>query len=159
MSREFRVLISMKKTGFDNIVIGPAEVPGIRRGAYVRVKLAVGDVAEYYSAPANVDSCHARNINEGLTRADENCHLIVDNQGCICLPKEALLTRYGFKHWMHEKWPLPILEAIFVKYTAIVNCEGNRDKNDDEDSDDKNGNEDTITNKQVAIWQSIINKK
>jgi hypothetical protein len=80
-------------------------------------------------------------------KADENCHLIVDNQKRICLeafktflPEEALLTRYGFKHWMHAKWQLPLLEAMFVKYTAIVNREGDRDKGDDED-----GDEDTIT--------------
>jgi hypothetical protein len=43
---------------------------------------------------------------------------------------------------------------MFVKYTATVNREGNKDKGDDEDDD-----EDTITIEQVAIWQSIIDKK
>jgi hypothetical protein len=97
----------------------------------------------------------------GLTKADENCHLVVDDQGRICLvatkiilPGEALLTRYGFQHWMHAKWPLYLLGAMFVKYTAIVNREGNEDKGDNED-----GDKDTITTEQVAIWQSIIDKK
>jgi hypothetical protein len=44
-SRGFYVLTSMKKTGLDNIVIGQVEAPGIRWGAYARVKLAVNDVA------------------------------------------------------------------------------------------------------------------
>jgi hypothetical protein len=107
-----------------------------------------------YSAPSTVDSCHAREFNEGLTKGYENCHLLVDNQRRICLvatkmilPGEALLTRYGFQHWMHATWPLHLLEAMFVKYTAIVNREGNEDNGDEED-DDKN----TITTKQVATW-------
>jgi uncharacterized membrane protein len=100
----------------------------------------VDDVAEYYSAPATVDACHAREFNEGLTKADQNYNLIVDNQGRICLvasktilPGEALLIRYCFQHWMHAKLLLPLLEAMFVDYTVIVNREGNKDKSDDED--------------------------
>jgi hypothetical protein len=62
----------MKNTGLDNIVIGPVEAPGIRW---------VNEVVGHYAVPAIVDSCHARESNEGLTKADENCHLVVDNQG------------------------------------------------------------------------------
>jgi hypothetical protein len=51
---------------------------------------------------------------------------------------------------MHTKWQLPLLEAMFVKYTAIVICKGNEDKGDDE-----NGDKSIITIKQVAIEQSI----
>jgi hypothetical protein len=43
---------------------------------------------------------------------------------------------------------------LFVKYTAIVNHEGTKDKGGDKDDD-----KDTITTEQVAIWQSIIDKK
>jgi hypothetical protein len=151
----------MKKTGLNNIVMEPTEAPGIRWGAYARVKLAMDDGAGNYPAPVTVNSCHARQSSEGLMKADENCHLVIDNRGCICLvatkmilPGQALLTRYGFKHWMHPNWPLHLLEAMFVKYTATVNREGNADKGDDEEDD-----EDTITNEQVAIWQNIIDKK
>jgi hypothetical protein len=52
MSRGFYELTSMKKIGLDNIVIGSAEALDIRWGAYIRVKLAVDDMAGYYSAPA-----------------------------------------------------------------------------------------------------------
>jgi hypothetical protein len=45
------------------------------------------------------------------------------------------------------------LETMFVKYTAIVNRESNKDKGDDEDYDN-----DTVTIEQVAIWQNIIDK-
>jgi hypothetical protein len=64
------------------------------------------------------------------------------------------MTRYGFKHWMHAKWPLPLLEAMFEKYTAIVSRESNKDKDEDKD-----GNKDTKTIEQVAIWLNIIDKK
>jgi hypothetical protein len=162
MSGEFYVLTSMKKTGLDNIVIEPADATGTRWGAYTRVKLAVGDVAGYYLALATLDSSHARNSNMGLTKADKYCHLIVINQGHICLvasktilPEKALLTRYGFKHRIDTKWPLPLLEARFGKYTAIVNREDITDKEGSDEDDD----EDTITIEQVASWQSIIDKK
>jgi hypothetical protein len=58
----------------------------------------------------------------------------------MILPGQAPLTRYGFQHWIHAKWPLHLLEAMFVKYTAIVNREGNEDK-----GDDKGDDEDPIT--------------
>jgi hypothetical protein len=72
----------------------------------------------------------------------------------MILPGQVLLTRYSFQHWIHANGPLHLLEAMFVKYTAIGNREGNENKGDDEDDD-----EDLIPNKQVAIWQSIIDKK
>jgi hypothetical protein len=97
--------------------------------------------------------CHAREFNKALTKADENCHLLVGNQGRFCLivqyilPGKALLIRYGFQNWMHTKWALPFLEAMFVKYTAVVNREGREAKDGDEDAD-----ENTINIEQVAIW-------
>jgi hypothetical protein len=63
MSSEFYVLTSM-------------EFSGTRRGAYARVKLKVDNVTGYYSAPDTVDSCHARESNEGLTTADENLFVL-----------------------------------------------------------------------------------
>jgi hypothetical protein len=48
MLKGFYVLTSMKNTELDNIVIGSAEVPGTRWGAYARVKLEMNDVVGYY---------------------------------------------------------------------------------------------------------------
>jgi len=195
MTDRYYVLSSMKKTGLDKIVIGPATVPGTYWGAFARVKLEVDDVAgmytgathrarsfivqpsdppsdgsyrllrtrngKHYQADAyQVDSCHARGANEALTEAEENCQLTLDGQNRLCLvatrtilPGEPLLTRYGFRYWMHLKWPLPLLEAMFRKYTAIVST---RPSSTTTDESDEQG---TITTEQVQQWQLIIDKK
>jgi hypothetical protein len=106
----------------------------------------------HYSGDAyQVDTCHARVANEGMTEAEENCILTVKHGQLVLeatrpiLQGEALLTRYGFRFWLHARWPLHLLKAMFTKYTAIVQR--------------TNSHADVINPAQVKEWRTIIAAK
>ena len=76
--------------------------------------------------PFQPDSCTARAIDEAETEEMENCCFVLE-KGKIWIqatrdiePGEQLYIRYGYKYWMHEKWPLPLLRIMYSKYAPTL---------------------------------------
>jgi len=130
-----------------NRITHPSDPPS--DGSYVLERMYKGRLLR--EDAYQVDSCHARGVNEAMSEADENCAFIVykGRLGLIATanPKAAtsLQTRYGFRYWMNSKWPLKLLKAMYHKYTAIIST--------DETC------QDTITQPIADEWARMIKRK
>jgi len=93
-------------------------------GSYAIEMTANGKITQV--DPFLPDTCTARAIDEAETEEMENCCFVLE-KGKIWIqatrdiePGEQLYIRYGYRYWMHDKWPLHLLRTMYSKYAPTL---------------------------------------